>query len=95
MTKSNAVQAQEFLNENAASIGKAIALFQESAALFSSRTPRMIDEYENKWVAAHDGEIVAVAESMDTLLAIMSERGIPANESMVRHIDRELKTLIL
>jgi len=95
MTNSKAHVAQEFLDEHATEIDRALSAFQESAAVFSSNKPRLIDEYENKWVAAHEGRIVAVADTMTSLLSMMSDKGVPANDALVRHIDREPKTLIL
>ena len=87
------MNTQEYLDQNINEIERTLSLFQESAQIFSS--PDLIGKYENKWVAAHDGEIVAVAETMDALLCVMGSKGVPANKSMVRHIDRELKTFIL
>jgi hypothetical protein len=93
MTNGKSMTAQEYLDKHAQEIDKSLTLFHESATLFSA--PDLIDQFENKWIAAHDGEIVAVADTIETLLALMSSKGVQANESMVRHIDREQKTFIL
>ena len=93
MAHNKTATAQEYLDRNAREIERSLMLFQESAHLFSS--PTLINEYENKWVAAHDGEIVAVADTMDALMVVMSQKEVPANESMIRHLDREKKTFIL
>ncbi|HEY3778172.1 MAG TPA: DUF5678 domain-containing protein [Rhizomicrobium sp.] len=95
MAKNNAAVVGDFFESNAEEIASALSVFRESARVFSSNRSRLIDQYENKWAAAHDGRIVAVADTVDSLLAILAENGVPANESMVRHIDREPKTLIL
>jgi hypothetical protein len=93
MANNMSITAQDYLNENAEGISKSLALFHESALLFSS--PELINKFENKWVAAHDGEVVAVADTIDSLITMMLSKGVSPQESMVRHIDREQKTFIL
>jgi hypothetical protein len=86
---------QAFLDKNASEIDKKLTTFEESAALFSSNKPRFIDQYENKWVAAHDGEVVAVADTLEHIMTMIDAAGVRVNETMIRHIDREEKTLIM
>ncbi len=95
MSRDNRALVQAFLDENAKSIDSTLETFQESAQLFSSNKPRLVDEYENKWVAAHDGAIVAVADSLEDVMAMVCNVGIRPSETMIRHIDRDEKTLIM
>ncbi len=91
--KNTAVQA--FLDENAQRIDEHLATFAGSAELFSASKPRFIDQYENKWVAAHDGAVVAVGDTLDSVMAMIAKAGLSPSETMIRHIDRDEKTLIM
>ena len=80
---------------SAADIDSALKGFSESARLFSSNHPRMIDEYENKWVGVYRGTVAAVADTLEELTEQIVKKSIPPAETIVRHVERKEKTLIL
>ena len=83
------------LGRSARDIDRAFKGFSESARLFSSDQPRLIDEYENKWIGVYKGRVEAVADTLKALTQKIGSKNIPMSETMVRRIDREEKTLIL
>ena len=66
---------------------------QRSGRFLSSDEPRLIDEYENRWIAVYDGAVIASANSLDELLAVVN----PAKRrhSLLRWMRRDEPTLIL
>jgi hypothetical protein len=66
---------------------------QESGRLLSSDHPRLIDEHEEKWIALHDGKVIAEADSIDELLLGIDPES--RSHVLVRFIDRHEQTLIL
>ncbi len=76
-------------------VARELAAFRRSALLFSSDRPRMIDQYESRWVAVLDGEVRADAEDFEALLSLIDSRGISRQRVLVRHIQRDQRTLIL
>jgi ABC-type multidrug transport system ATPase subunit len=84
----------DYLSINAKQIDQKLAEFSKSAALLSSENPRLIDQYDDTWVAVHKGRIAASGETFETLTNKLEEIGIPASETIVRHIDRESRTFI-
>jgi hypothetical protein len=87
--------AQKFLDKNAHDVDQRLATFAQSAELFSESKPRFIETYENQWVAAHDGAVVAAADTLAQVMAMLAGAGISPSETMIRHIDRNPKTLIM
>ena len=69
---------------------------KRSADVLSSDHPRLIDQYLQRWVAIHNGDVIADAESLDLLLSQV-DASDPASRShiLVRFIDRHQQTLIL
>ncbi len=69
---------------------------KRSAEVLSSDHPRLIDEYPQRWVALHDGVVIADSDSLDQLLQRVDEID-PANRGriLVRFIDRHQQTMIL
>jgi hypothetical protein len=66
---------------------------RRSGEVLSSDRPRLLDEYEGKWIALHDGDVVGAADSIEDLLQSID----PAARShvLVRYMDRDELTLIL
>ncbi len=69
---------------------------KRSGEVLSSEQPRFLEEYLRRWVALHDGQVIASAETLDDLLARVDEVD-PASRShiLVRFIDDTQQTLIL
>jgi len=51
--------------------------------------------YLNKWIGIYKGDIQAVAESFDGVIAALTTQQIPTSESLVRFIGQNEMTLIL
>jgi hypothetical protein len=76
-------------------IDGALRQYAKSARVFSSKHPRLIDEHNNKWVCVYKGKIAAVEDSFQSLTTAIEAQNIPPQETVIRHIDREERTLIL
>lgn len=76
-------------------VARQLADYRRSAMLFSSSSPRMIDQHEDKWVAVLSGEIVAEADEFEALYTMIVELDFPREHVLVRHVERNHRTLIL
>ena len=66
---------------------------QRSGVVLSREHPRLIDEHPQKWIALHDGKVVAEADSIDMLLSQVDDES--RSHVIVRFIDRDDQILIL
>jgi hypothetical protein len=62
--------------------------------LFSQK-PGLIRDYDGKWVAVLDGEVVSTAGDLDGLLQVMAESDVDPRLSLIRYIRANQRTLIL
>lgn len=93
MTKTSRVL--EHLGVTAADMDRMLQEFTDSAQLFSSGNPQLIDKYENKWIGVFKGRVEAVANTLQEVEEKIARKHIPVHDSIIRHIDRNEKTLIL
>ena len=63
--------------------------------VLSNRWKELVELYDGKWVAAHDGEIAGVADTHEDLFAQLKDRGIARSSAVVRHVERNPAILIL
>jgi hypothetical protein len=69
---------------------------RQSAHVLSSDHPRLINEYPGRWVALHDGHVIADADTIGHLLASVDSTDPESRTHiLVRFIDRRQQTLIL
>lgn len=76
-----ALQAQERLNRDIAYL---------LANLDEWRT-----KYPNRWVAVYDGELVVLADSSESLLEQMKEKGIPVRKAVIDFVTEKRANFIL
>ena len=80
---------------NPEDIDRDLQSFRKSAMLLSSKHPRLIDTYENQWVAVYEGNPVASGATLPLVLEKVDKKGIPRENVIVRYIDRKPRTMIL
>jgi hypothetical protein len=68
--------------------------FRRSAVLFSGGQS-LLDEYDGQWIAAVGGEVKAQADSYDGIFVQMAELGVDPRYALVRHVQRNQRTLII
>ena len=68
--------------------------FRRNAALLSNR-PSLIDSYDGEWIAVIGGDVQAKASTYDGIFAVMRAAGIDPRYAVVRHIQRNQRTLII
>ena len=83
------------IQERASDIARNLKEFAESEAVFSSESPRLIDQYENSWIGVYRGRVAASGKTLGSLKRSLKAKGIPLPQTMIRRIDREERTLIL
>jgi hypothetical protein len=60
---------------------------ERNAKAFQDALPRLAKQYPNKWVAYHEEELKAVADSHDDLLRQLDEQGIPRGDPQIRFLE--------
>jgi hypothetical protein len=95
MAKAAYARAVKDARKRAGEIRKELASFSKSSRVFSSDSPRLIDQYEDKWIAVHDGKVAAADRSLAGVTSKVEKKGIPLGETMIRRIERRQKTFIL
>ncbi len=69
--------------------------FRKTAMRLSSRHPRMVERYPNQWIALHSGRVRAHGDSLESVLREIDEKGLSRDQTIVRFIDKEPRTMIL
>lgn len=69
--------------------------FRKTAEVFSSRRANLIAKYAKRWIAVHEGEVVAHGRSLDDVLTKVDRSGIERKRVLIRYVDRTLRKLIL
>jgi hypothetical protein len=95
MSAMNGSNALDQIDISAAEVDAALSSFSASARIFSSDLPRLVDEYENKWIGVYNGKVEAVGESLEDVTNQIERKAIPISQTIVRRIDRVEKTLVL
>ena len=72
-----------------------MARFRDSAALLSSRHPRLIDRYEKQWVAVYQDKVLAHATSFDAVIREIDQGNVPRRHVLIRFIEKNQRTMIL
>jgi hypothetical protein len=68
--------------------------FRRSAMLFSNGAS-LIAKYDGRWVAAINGEVRAASPTYEGIFEQMQSKGIDARYALVRHIQRNQRTLVI
>lgn len=69
--------------------------FAKSAALLSTKQPRLIHEYPSQWIGVYEENVEASSERLDDLIEQLKAKEIPLGDTFIRFISKERKTLIL
>jgi hypothetical protein len=69
--------------------------FSANTACLEADSASIHAKYLNKWIGLYKGEIVAVADSFDDVDAILTGKGVPTGDALVRFIGQKEMTLIL
>ena len=81
--------------ERAQDIARELEAFRLSAERFSESKPNLIDKYDRRWVAIHEGEVVADAASVGELIEELERRQMPLSQTMIRYLSKEPRRFIL
>lgn len=76
-------------------VDRELASFRRTARVLSSDHPRLIDEYPQQWIVAFEGKVRASGDTLASVLKQADVEGLPRDKIIVRHIDRNQRTMIL
>ena len=76
-------------------VDQSLQSFRKSAMRLSSRHPRMIERYPGQWIALHSGRVRAHAHSCEAVLREIDAKGLSRDQTIIRFIDKEPRTMIL
>lgn len=81
-------KARELFGD-ARQVGSRLSAFRESARVYSSNLPRLIDEYPRQWVAVHNGQVQTAASTIGELLEQIETAELPRQDLLIRFIEEE------
>ena len=92
MTKKDVLR---HLGGSAEGIDRELRQFADAAGILSSNHPRLIDEHPLQWIGVYQGKVAASAQTFSSLMTQLQDDGIPPQNTIVRFIDKNERTLIL
>lgn len=95
MPKLTKDEALRHLGGTAEEVANGLVDYADAARVLSSNHPRLIDEHLLQWVGVHQGRVAASGKSLKSLMAQLESAGIPPEQTIIRFIDKEERTLIL
>ncbi len=69
--------------------------FRESVKCLSSSDPRLVEQYPKEWVAICTGHVRAHEPTFQAVLEKLDCDGFSREQSIIRYVDPEPKTMIL
>ena len=69
--------------------------FTNRVRTLDAKRGQLTREYPNKWIAMYNGEIDAIADSLEGLLEKMDSLGIPREGAVIKFMDTERRTMVL
>jgi hypothetical protein len=69
--------------------------FQRDAEYYRGHYAELVAQHPKQWVAIFDQTVVSAAPDLDALLTDLTERGVPADQALVRHLTDKEDVLIL
>jgi len=88
------VDVDEWLGDSPESVAKSLTDFSRSSELLSVDSS-LVDRYAHKWIGVCSGKVMAAEDDLEALLDSLDTQGLPRNQTVVRFIEREQRTLIL
>lgn len=88
-------EALRHLGGTAEEVASGLVEYTDAARLLSSNHPRLIDEHPHQWVGVYKGRVAASGKNLKSLMAQLESAGISPQQTIVRFIDTEERTLIL
>lgn len=69
--------------------------FNNRVRALDDQRVQLTEKYPNKWIAVYNGEVGAIAESIEDLLEEMDRLGIPRKGAVIDFMDTERRTMTL
>jgi hypothetical protein len=69
--------------------------FRKQAKMFSSHRARFIDRYPKQWIAVSNGKVSARGRTLSAVMREIDAKGLPRGRTIVRYIDKNVRTFIL
>ena len=85
----------EQLGDNPEKVAIELSKFSKTARVLSDEQENLIGTHTLQWVCIYEGKVSASSRTLTALMAKLEEKGIPANNAIVRYIEKNQSTLIL
>lgn len=89
---------KEFIHEQVGDLTELVREmkdFDMSLETLCSNYGQILKEYPNQWVAVHQGEVKASAETHELLMAAVEQKGLPRHNVLIRFLDKTGRKLIV
>lgn len=89
---------KEFIHEQVGDLTELVREmkdFDMSLETLCSNYGQILKEYPNQWVAIHQGEVKASAETHELLMAEVEQKGLPRHNVLIRFLDKTGRKLIV
>ena len=95
MPRLSAKKKAEYLGESPKKIARDLRAFARSARVVSSNERELLKKYPKQWIAVYNGNVCAVAKSLEGVISKLEKVRVPANETIIRYMDTSGRKLIL
>jgi len=69
--------------------------FRRDAEYYRSHYAELVAQHPEQWIAIFDQSVVGAAADLDALLTDLTQRGVPADQALVKHLMHKEDLLIL
>ena len=76
-------------------VWKDLQAYTESVQVLSRADKQLLNDYPQQWVAVHDGKVAAHGNLLEEVIRKLEATGVPRDSVIIRHMEREPRTLIL
>ena len=80
---------------SAKEIDRELQTYRKSAEVLSGSHPRLIDDYDGRWVGVVDGRVAVAGNSAKNVTTKLLKSGIAPEHAIVRFIEKNRRTMIL
>ncbi len=80
---------------NPSEVAQDLRAFRKTAKVFSSKRAHLIAKYAKRWVAVHEGQVIADGRNLHEVLSKVDQSGVERKHVLIRYIDRTLRKMIL
>ena len=69
--------------------------FKRDVDYYEARREELLKRYPERWIAIRDGEVIVAASSPEEIRDYITEKGLPRDRVLVRHLTTKEDLLVL